>query len=83
MAKGASFRQKHILHNLSTWVRDRVSKAASEEMDELHKKVFIPINLEELTLQEKRKSMEALMFLNKKRDNSIKGWMVYNGKPTQ
>ena len=73
MAKGASFRQKHILQKGLKKFGDRVSKAASEEMDELHKKVFIPINLEELTLQEKRKSMEALMFLNKKRDNSIKG----------
>ena len=27
--------------------------------------------------------MEALMFLNEKRDKSIKGKFVYNGKPAQ
>eukprot|EP00980_Cylindrotheca_fusiformis_P030969 scaffold25690_cov333-Cylindrotheca_fusiformis.AAC.1 len=32
---------------------------------------------------EKRKAMEALMFLTEKRDGTIKGRMVYNGKPTR
>jgi hypothetical protein len=35
-----------------------------------------------LTLEEKRKAMEALMFLTEKRDKTIKGRLVYNGKPT-
>jgi hypothetical protein len=35
------------------------------------------------TTKERRKSVDALMFLGKKRDKSIKGRMVYNGKPTR
>jgi hypothetical protein len=33
--------------------------------------------------EERRKSVDALMFLGEKRDTSIKGRMVYNGKPTR
>jgi hypothetical protein len=36
-----------------------------------------------LTPSEKEKALEALMFLTEKRDKSIKGRMVANGKPTR
>ncbi|MGC8532999.1 MAG: hypothetical protein ACP5M1_13275, partial [Acidiphilium sp.] len=36
-----------------------------------------------MSADEKRKTMEALMFLTEKRDKSIKGRMFYNGKPTR
>jgi hypothetical protein len=35
-----------------------------------------------MTAKEKHKALEALMFLTKKRDKSIKGRMVANGKPS-
>ena len=31
---------------------------------------------------EKKKAQEALLFLTEKRDGTVKGCMVYNGKPT-
>ena len=83
MTKGASFGQQYILHKGLKKFGDRGSKAAAKEMDRLHQRIFTPIDVAELTPQEKRKSMEALMFLNKKRDKSIKGRMVYNGKLTR
>ena len=52
-------------------------------MDQLHQKQYCtPINVVELKPQEKRKAMEALVFLNKKRDKSIKEQMFYNEKLT-
>jgi predicted transcriptional regulator len=35
-----------------------------------------------MTAEEKRKALEALIFLTEKRDKSIKGRMVANGKPS-
>jgi hypothetical protein len=35
-----------------------------------------------LTPEEKRKAVEALMFLTEKQNKTIKGRLVYNGKPT-
>ena len=32
---------------------------------------------------EKKKAQQSLMFLSEKRDGSIKGRMVYDGKPTR
>lgn len=43
---------------------------------------FELVPLAEMTANEKRKAMEGLMFLTKKREGSIKGRTVYNGKPT-
>ena len=36
-----------------------------------------------MTQVERRKAQQALMFLGEKRDGTIKGRMVYNGKPTR
>ena len=36
-----------------------------------------------MTQIERRKVQQALMFLGEKRDGTIKGEMVYNGKPTR
>ena len=53
-------------------------------MDQLQQKKYCtPIDVVKLKPQDKRKAMEALIFLNKKRDKSIKEQMVYNGKPTR
>ena len=58
--------------------------AATKELDQLHKRnCFEPILVKDLTPSERRKAQVALMFLTRKRDDSIKGRMVYNGKPTR
>jgi hypothetical protein len=36
-----------------------------------------------MTQSERRKAQQALMFISQKRDGTIKGRMVYNGKPTR
>ena len=59
-------------------------KAASKELDQLHQRnCFTPLDVSQLSASEKCKAMESLMFLTEKRDKSIKGRMVYNGKPTR
>ena len=84
MAEGASFGQQYILQKVLKKFGDHGSKSAAKEIDQLHQRnCFTPIDVEELTPQEKHKSTEYLMILNEKRDKSIKGRMVYNRKPTQ
>ena len=55
-----------------------------KEIDQLHKRTcFAPLSVKEMTSTERRKAQLALMFLTEKRDESIKGRLVYNGKPTR
>ena len=59
-------------------------KAGLKELDQLHKRhCFSPIDINSLTPAEKKRAMEALMFLTEKSDGTVKGRMVYNGKPTR
>ena len=59
-------------------------EAATKEMDQLHRRnCFTPISVKDMTSTERRKAMGALMFLTEKRDKSVKGRMVYNGKQTR
>ena len=63
---------------------ERGKQAAIKEWDQLHRrKCFVPIDVSLLTKQEKERAQQALMLLTEKRDGSIKGRAVYNGKPTQ
>ena len=58
-------------------------EAALKEVAQLHKRTcFTPLPVKELTDEERRKAVKALLFLTEKRDKSIKGRMVYNGKPS-
>jgi hypothetical protein len=60
------------------------SDAATKELKEFHDRVcFEPISVADMSQSEIQKSMEALMLLTEKRDGTIKGRMVYNGKPTR
>jgi Reverse transcriptase (RNA-dependent DNA polymerase) len=81
---GAQFGQQHMLHKgLKVW-GERGSTAASKEMNQLHdRNCFSPVSVADMTPQERAKAMEMLMFLTEKRDESIKGRAVYNGKPTR
>ena len=82
--QGASFAQQYILQKGLKKFGDLGSKAATKEMDQLHQRsCFTPISIAALTPQERKKAMEALMFLTEKRCGTIKGRMVYNGKPTR
>jgi hypothetical protein len=55
-------------------------QAAYKEMKQLHDRVvFKPINVSELTEQEKLRAMESLIFLTQKRDGTVKGRTCANG----
>ena len=58
--------------------------ATLKELRQLHDRVcFKPIGVGSMTVNKKKKDQEALLFLSEKRDGTIKGCMVYNGKPTR
>ena len=83
-AHGASFAQQYIFEKGLKKFKQRGSDAAAKELDQLHRRnCFSPLDVSKMTPQEKRKAMDALMFLTEKRDKSVKGRMVYNGKPTR
>ena len=44
---------------------------------------YTPIHPSEMTADEKKKAQDALMFLTEKQDKTVKGRMVFNGKPTR
>ena len=78
--RGASFAQQFLLHRGLKVFGEHGHEAATKEMDQLHRRnCFTPISVKDMTLTERRK----VMFLTEKRDKSVKGRMVYNGKPTR
>ena len=82
--RGASFVHQFLLHKGLKVFREHGHEAATKEMDQLHRRnCFTPISVKDMTSTERRKAMGALMFLTEKRDMSVKGRMVYNGKPTR
>ena len=84
MTRGASFAQQFLLHKGLKVFREHGHEAATKEMDQLHRQnCFTLISVKDMTPTERRKAMGALMFLTEKRDKSVKGRMVYNGKPTR
>ena len=79
-----SFAQQYMLQKGLKIFGDRGTAAANKEMDQLHQRdCFAPLDASTLSPSEKHKAQEALMFLTEKRDGTIKGRMVYNGKPTR
>ena len=62
--------------------KEKGHAAAMKELDQLHKRMcFTPVDINDLTTSEKKKAMEAMMLLTEKKDKTVKGRMVYNGKP--
>ena len=58
----------------------RGKDAAHDEMKQLnYREVFTPIDTTEMTFEERKKSMESLIFLVEKRDGRIKGRTCANG----
>jgi hypothetical protein len=59
-------------------------EASVKEIDQLHKRTcFAPLKAKEMKPCKWKRAQMALMFLTEKRDKSVKGRMVYNGKPTR
>jgi regulator of RNase E activity RraB len=76
--------QQYILQKGLKKFAQKGSDAATKELKQLHDRVcFEPISVADMSQSEIQKSMEALMLLTEKRDGTIKGRMVYNGKPTR
>jgi hypothetical protein len=83
-SQGANFAQQYIVQQGVKESGQRGADAATKEMDQLHQRnCFTPIDVASMATEERRKSVDALMFLGKKRDKYIKGRMLYNGKPTR
>jgi hypothetical protein len=81
---GANFAQMYILQRGLKIFGEPGSVAAGKELDQLHSRnCFSPRDISTLTEEEKRKALDALMFLSEKRDGTVKGRMVANGKPSR
>jgi hypothetical protein len=81
---GASFAQQYMLQKGLKVFGEKGHDASKKEIDQLHKRTcFAPLKVREMKPLERKKAQMALMFLTEKRDKSVKGRMVYNGKPTR
>jgi hypothetical protein len=82
--QGASFAQQYIIQRGLKKFGQCGADAATKEMNQLHRRhCFTPIHVASLKPEERHKCVDVLMFIGKKSDKSIKGQMVYNGKPTR
>jgi hypothetical protein len=81
---GASFAQQYMLQKGLKVFGNKGHEASMTEIDQLYKRTcFAPLKVKEMKHSERKKAQIALMFLTEKRDKSVKGRMVYNGKPTR
>ena len=82
--KKQQFSQQYILEKGLKKFGDSGRKATVKEMRQLHDRhCFHPTLVKDLTNKERKKAQRALLYLTQKRDKTIKGRMVYNGKPTR
>ena len=82
--EGECFGQQYILEQGLKVFGSKGRDACVKEMDQMDKRTaFRPISIGEMSKSERSKAQRALMFLTEKRDGTIKGRMVYNGKPTR
>jgi Reverse transcriptase (RNA-dependent DNA polymerase) len=81
---GASFAQQYMLQKGLKVFGEKGHDALKKEIDQLHKRTcFAPLKVKEMKPSERKKAQMELMFLTEKRDKTVKGRMVYNGKPTR
>jgi len=81
---GYSYAQQYLLNKGLKVFGARGKKASTKELDQLYRRnCFTPVSIKDMTIEERRRAQVALMFLTEKRDGSVKGRMVYNGKPTR
>ena len=84
MSHGVDFGQQYILQKGIKVFGEKGKEAGRKEVGQLHERTcFQPILVSELNEREKKRALEALMFLTEKRDGSIKGRMVANGSTTR
>jgi hypothetical protein len=78
--KACSFLQTYSLKQGIRKFGEKGRAAAKKELGQLHGRVvFEPISIEDMTALEKKRAMESLIFLNEKRDETIKARMCANG----
>jgi hypothetical protein len=82
--RGASFAQQYILQKGLKLFGKKGHKASKKEIDQLHRRTcFAPFKVKEMKPSKRKKVQMALTFLTEKRDKSVKGRMVYTGKPAR
>jgi len=80
---GASFSQNCMYQKGIKKFGKKGRKAAGKELDQLHQRnCYTPIDINDLTPEEKAQAIEALMFLQEMKDGTMKGRMVYNDVDT-
>ena len=84
-AQGAmSFAQQHMLKKGLQKFGEKGAAASTKEMDQLHRRnCFAPTSMQAMRANERKKAMEALVFLTEKRDGATKVQCVCNGKETR
>ena len=78
--EGAQFIVTYTLKKaLKKW-GDKASNSATKEMKQLHdRSCFHPVHKHELTMLERQRALESLLFLVEKRDGTIKSQHCANG----
>ena len=78
--QACSFLQTYSLKQGIRKFGEKGVAAANKELRQLHDRVvFEPISVDEMTTLERKRAMESLIFLNEKRDDTIKARMCANG----
>ena len=81
---GTIFSQQYLLEKGLKKFGKAGYEAILKEVGQLDdRKAFEPISVKDLTNSERKKAQIALSYLTEKRDGTIKGRTVYNGKPTR
>ena len=79
-----SFAQQYVLERGLKKFGERGDEATFKELEQLHKRTcFTPIDISKMTSSEKQRAQRAILLLTEKRDETIKGRMVFNGKGTR
>jgi hypothetical protein len=79
-AQARSFLQTYSLKKGTDKFGEQGIKAVHKEMKQIHDRVvFEPNSIEKMTKLERKRSMESLIFLTKKRDGTIKARVCANG----
>lgn len=76
---GMILAQQFMMHVGLKKFGDRGEKAVTKELTQLHDLVaFLPVKADELSDEERKEALAALMFLTEKRDGTVKGRGVAN-----
>ena len=80
----AVFGQQYIIQKGLKEFGESARIRAMKELAQLHKRnCSSPIKVNKMTPEEKRKAQNGMMLVTEKRDNSIKGRLVYDGSKTR